>query len=130
MEIETNFSHITPPIFYGDNYQAWSVKMTVYLKALDLWEAIEEDYDVPPLPSNPTMAQLKTHKERKTRKSKAKACLFTVVSSIIFTRITNLESTKSIWDYLNKEYLGNERTKNMQALNLIREFEMLKMKET
>ena len=104
--------------------------MTVYLEALDLWEAIEEDYDVPPLPANPTMAQLKTHKERKTRKSKAKACLFTVVSSIIFTRITNLESTKSIWDYLNKEYLGNERTKNMQALNLIREFEMLKMKET
>ena len=42
----------------------------------------------------------------------------------------NLESAKSIWDYLKKEYQGNERTKNMQALNLIREFEMLKMKET
>ena len=47
METETNFSHITPPIFYGDNYQVWAVKMAVYLEALDLWEAIEEDYDVP-----------------------------------------------------------------------------------
>ncbi|RVX09275.1 hypothetical protein CK203_015401 [Vitis vinifera] len=75
--------------------------MTVHLEALDLWEAVEEDYDVPPLPTNPTMTQLKTHKERKTRKSKAKAYLFSAVSSTIFTRIMNLE-----------------------------EFEMLKMKET
>ena len=42
----------------------------------------------------------------------------------------NLELAKSIWDYLKKEYQGNEKTKNMHALNLIREFEMLKMKET
>lgn len=130
MEIETTFSHVAPPIFDGDNYQAWAVRMTVHLEALDLWEAIEEDYDVPPLPANPTMTQLKTHKERKTRKSKAKAYLFSAVSSTIFTRIMNLESAKDIWDYLKKEYQGNERTKNMQVLNLIREFEMLKMKET
>lgn len=130
METETTFSHVAPPIFDGDNYQAWAVRMTVHLEALDLWEAIEEDYDVPPLPANPTMAQLKSHKERKTRKSKAKAYLFSTVSSTIFTRIMNLESAKDIWDYLKKEYQGNERTKNMKVLNLIREFEMLKMKET
>ncbi|RVW21330.1 Retrovirus-related Pol polyprotein from transposon RE1 [Vitis vinifera] len=130
METETTFSHVAPPIFDGDNYQAWAVRMTVHLEALDLWEAIEEDYDVPPLPANPTMAQLKTHKEKKTRKSKAKAYLFSTVSSTIFTRIMNLELAKDIWDYLKKEYQGNERTKNMKVLNLIREFEMLKMKET
>ena len=75
------------------------------------------------------MAQLMTHKERKTRKSKAKAYLFFVVSSTIFTRIMNLETANNIWYYLKKEYQGNERTKNMQVLNLIREFEMHKMKE-
>jgi hypothetical protein len=42
----------------------------------------------------------------------------------------NLKSAKGIWDYLKEEYQDNERTKNMQALNLIREFEMQKMKET
>jgi len=42
------------------------------------------------------MAQIKTHKERKTKKSKAKAkaCLFVVVSTIIFTRIMSFKSTK------------------------------------
>ena len=129
METETTISHVAPPVFDGENYQVWAIRMIVHLEALDLWEAVEEDYDIAPLPANPTMAQLKTHKERKTKKSKAKAYLFSVVSSTIFTRIMNLESAKGIWDYLKKEYQGNERTKNMQVLNLIREFEMHKMKE-
>lgn len=54
METDTQsfFNHVDPPVFYGQNYQAWAVRMTVYLEALDLWEAIEEDYDVPPLLAN------------------------------------------------------------------------------
>ena len=63
MESDKIFS-MPPPSFDGNNYQAWAVKMIVYLEAFDLWEAIEEDYDILPLPANPTMAQLKTHKER------------------------------------------------------------------
>ncbi|KAG8496128.1 hypothetical protein CXB51_008996 [Gossypium anomalum] len=106
---------------------ALMVRMTVYLDAMNLWE---EDKDVPSLPANPMMNQLKTHKEKKTRKSKAKACLFSTVSSKMFTRIMNLGSAKKIWNYLKKEYQGNERTKNMQVLNLTREFEMMKMNET
>ena len=47
--------------------------MEMYLEALDIWEGIEEVYEVPALPINLTMAQIKAHKE--------KACL--VVSSTI-----------------------------------------------
>nr|KYP44288.1 Retrovirus-related Pol polyprotein from transposon TNT 1-94 [Cajanus cajan] len=104
--------------------------MTTHLEALDLWEPIEEDYAVHPLLENPTVAQLKNHKERKTRKAKAKACLFSSVSKIIFTRIMNLNSAKDIWNYLKSEYQGSEQTKGMKALNLAREFEMQSMKET
>ena len=75
------------------------------------------------------MTQIKIHKGKKARKAKDKACLFHAVSSTIFTRIMNLKSAKDIWDYIKKEYEGNERTKNMQIVNLILEFEMLKMKE-
>nr|GMD88070.1 Retrovirus-related Pol polyprotein from transposon RE1 [Ipomoea batatas] len=103
--------------------------MTVHLEASDLWQAIDEDYEVAPLPANPTMAQMKLHKEKTLRKSKAKACMFSAVSSSIFTKIMRLKTANDIWDYLKKEYQGNERTRNMQILNLIREFEMMKMKE-
>jgi uncharacterized membrane protein YbaN (DUF454 family) len=67
---------------------------------------MEEDYDVPVLPNNPTMTQIKTHKEMKT-KSKAKACLFATVSSTIFTRIISRKTAKSIWDYLKEEFTGD-----------------------
>jgi len=119
--MEVNTTHIIPPpVFDGEQYDLWAARMTTHLEALDLWEPIEEDYAVWPLPENPTVAQLKNHKESKTRKVKAKACLFSLVSKIIFTKIMNLNSAKDIWDYLKSEYQGSERTKGMKALNLAR----------
>ena len=85
---------------------------------------MEEDYDVHVLPNNPTMTQIKTHKEIEMKKLKAKACLFVAVSTTIFTRIMSHKTTKSIWDYLKEEYAGDERIRGMQVLNLIRDFEL------
>nr|XP_009611084.1 uncharacterized protein LOC104104649 [Nicotiana tomentosiformis] len=129
METETSFSQLAPPVFDGENFQLWAVRMETYLEALDLWEAVEEDYDVLPLPNNPTVAQIKSHKEKKTRKSKAKITLFAGVSAIIFTRVMALKSTFEIWDYLKEEYTRDERIRGMKVLNLIRKFELQKIKE-
>lgn len=87
------------------------------LEALDLWETVEEDYEVFELSTNPTMAKVKNHKDRKTWKEKDKAYLFSAVSTIIFARIMNLKSTKEIWDYLKSEHQDNERIKGIRALN-------------
>ena len=57
-------------------------------------------------------------------------CLFVGVSQTIFTRIMALKSAKAIWDYLEKEYVGDERRRSMQVLNLMREFELQRMKES
>ncbi|XP_022930146.1 uncharacterized protein LOC111436659 [Cucurbita moschata] len=89
---ESNFSVVAQPFFDGDNYQMWVVCMEIYLEALDLWEEIEEDYEVPPLLENPSIAQIK--------------------------------------DYLKDEYEGDERIRGMKVLNLIRDFELQKMKES
>lgn len=98
------------------------------MEALDLWEAVEEDYEIQALTNNPTIAQIKMH-EKKTKISKAKASLFAAVSSTIFTRIMSLKSAKEICDYFKAEYRGDERIRGMQVLNLIRDFELLMMKE-
>ncbi|KAL5854004.1 hypothetical protein ACOSQ4_003806 [Xanthoceras sorbifolium] len=42
----------------------------------------------------------------------------------------SLKSAKEIWDYLKNEYEGDERIKGMQVLNLIREFELQRMKDS
>ncbi|XP_049356429.1 uncharacterized protein LOC125821049 [Solanum verrucosum] len=130
MDSENNFSRMAPPIFDGENYQLWAVRMETYLEALDLWEAVEEDYEVNPLPTNPTVAQIKSHKENKTIKSKAKTTLFAAVSTTVFTKIMTLTSPKDIWNYLKKEYAGDERIRGMKVLNLMKEFKLQRMKES
>jgi len=56
MKTEVSFSQIAPTLFDGSNYELWLVRMDAYLKALDMWEAMEEDYEIHVLPNNPTMA--------------------------------------------------------------------------
>ena len=41
-----------------------------------------------------------------------------------------INSPKEIWDYLTEENEGDEYVCGMQALNLLREFEVQKMKES
>lgn len=55
---------------------------------------MEDDYEVFILLNNTTMAQIKSHKKRKTRKSQAKACHFATVSTTILTRIMSLRTKK------------------------------------
>ena len=107
MDGDTSF--LLVPVVNGDNYQAWTIRMTAHLEALDLWEIVEEDYEVPPLGDNPSINQMKIHRERKTKKAKAKACLFSAVSSSILTIIMQIESAATIWEHLKNEYQGNEK---------------------
>ncbi|XP_022883226.1 uncharacterized protein LOC111399980 [Olea europaea var. sylvestris] len=103
--------------------------MKAYLKAYDLWEIAETGMEPPPLRVNPTIAQLKQHSEEAAKKFKALSCIQSVVSDAIFTRIITCEMAKKAWDRLQEEFRGNARTRQMQVLNLRREYESLKMKE-
>ena len=49
MDAESSFSAIAPLAFDSDNYKIWAIRMETYLEALDLWEAVEEDYELTPL---------------------------------------------------------------------------------
>ena len=100
MEGEASFSHITLPVIDGENYDLWEVKMQSYMESLDMWDAVEEDYEVYSRPENPTMAQIKNHKERKMKKAKARSCLFVGVSQMIFTRIMTLKTPKTFHIYV------------------------------
>ena len=66
--------------------------MTVHLQALDVWEVVEENYEVLPLGANPTVAKMKLHIERKSREAKAKTCLFAIVSPSILIKIMKIDS--------------------------------------
>lgn len=72
---------------------------------------------------------MKLYKEKKTRKSKPKACLFTAISLAIFFQNHGIRIYQSNIGLSKNEYRGDERIKNKKVLSLVREFEMQRMKE-
>ncbi|XP_047268081.1 uncharacterized protein LOC124898481 [Capsicum annuum] len=97
---KTPFTALAPPVFKGEGYHVMSARMEKHMEANDLWEAVEEDYEVTPLPENPTMA------------------------------IMTLKLAFEVWNFLKKEYEGDKRIKGIRTLNLIREFELQKMQDS
>ena len=90
----------------------------VYLEDLDNWEAIEECYEVLQLPENKIIAQLKNNKYNKIG-------FFNIFHSYDVPIFSNGHLGLS-----KVKYEGDDHKKGMQVLNLIREFELKKMKES
>ena len=114
----SHFSAPASPVFTGENYGMWSIKMKAYLQAFDLWEVVEADKDPSPLRANPTVAQIKQHSEETAKKFKALSALHAGVSDVIFIRIMACTTTKEVWDKLKEEFQGSVRTRQIQVLNL------------
>ncbi|XP_017621494.1 uncharacterized protein LOC108465629 [Gossypium arboreum] len=125
----SGFSPAAPPIFNGEGYHIWVVKMKTYLQALDLWEVVNLDVELVPLRVNPTVAQIRQHADERTKRHKAMSCIQNCVLDVIFTRIMACETPKQAWNKLKEEFQGIERTRQQQLLNLRRDFENLKMEE-
>ncbi|XP_040940040.1 uncharacterized protein [Gossypium hirsutum] len=125
-----SFSLPPLPIFAGENYNIWAVKMRTYLQARDLWNMVQNDTEPPPLRANPTIAQIRQYNEDCSKKYKAMSCLQSGVLDVIFTRIMACDSPKQAWDKLKEEFQGSEKTRQQQLINLRRDFENLRMKES
>ncbi|WJZ92889.1 hypothetical protein VitviT2T_011862 [Vitis vinifera] len=128
MTPSSNISSVIP-VFNGEHYHIWAVKMRFYLRSQGLWNVVMSEADPPPLGANPTVAQMKAYEEEKLKKDKAITCLHSGLADHIFTKIMNLETPKQVWDKLQGEFEGSERVKNVRLLTLKREFELMKMKD-
>ena len=125
----SNYSPLPPPVFNGENYPIWIVKMKTYLKAHDLWEVVEIGREPPQLRANPTIAQMAQHSEECAKRYKAMSCIQSAITDTIFTKIMACETAKEAWDKLKEEFQGSDKTRQMQVINLRMEFEVLKMEE-
>jgi hypothetical protein len=75
------------PVFNGEHHHIWAVKMRFYLRSQGLWKVVVSDSNPPPLTTNPTIAQMKAHKEEKLKKDKVITCLHSGLAYHIFTKI-------------------------------------------
>ncbi|KAL0317184.1 UNVERIFIED_CONTAM: putative mitochondrial protein [Sesamum angustifolium] len=102
---------ISVPIFSGQNYDYWAIKMKTYFQSQKLWEIVEEGVTLP--------------EDSSTSSSAEKA-----VADHIFPRISVATSAKEAWSILQKEYQGNAKVRIIKLQTLRRDFENMKMKDS
>ncbi|XP_031253457.1 uncharacterized protein LOC116111403 [Pistacia vera] len=121
---------MSPPVFNGEHYHIWVVKMKVFLWGQGLWQYVEQNMQPPPLGPNPTLNQTRMHEEEAAKAPRALSHIHAAVTDLVFTRIMTYETPNEAWDKLREEYMGSNTTRNMQVLNFRREFEMQRMQES
>ncbi|RVW79667.1 hypothetical protein CK203_042394 [Vitis vinifera] len=82
------------PVFSGEHYHIWAVKMRFYLRSQGLWNVVMSEANPPPLGANPTVAQMKAYEEEKLKKDKVITYLHSGLVDHIFTKIMDLETPK------------------------------------
>lgn len=120
-------THISLPIFAGENYEFWCKKMKTLLASLDLWEIVDEGYDDEE--GDLTVAQLKELKKLRRNDAMALSKIQQAVADSIFPRIMRAEKSKEAWEILQKEFGGDEKVRVIKLQTLRRDFENLKMNE-
>ena len=93
MNSKISFTAIAPLVFDGINYQVWVVRMKAYLYANNLWEAVEQVYEVSIMSDYSTIAEIKNHIERRQRTLIEKSNF--ICSSLILNFLQNNDSENS-----------------------------------
>ncbi|RVX16361.1 hypothetical protein CK203_014409 [Vitis vinifera] len=104
----SNTSALSTPVFNGENYQVWAVKMKAYLRGLGLWQWVETERQIQPLGNNPTLIKSGLMKKKKLKLQELYLTSMLLVSEPIFTRIMACETPKEAWEKLKEMYLGSE----------------------
>ena len=105
------------PIFTGENYEFWSIRMKTIFKSYGLWEFVEKGIESSD--SKGADFDLKTKEkegssdttsltEKLMKDAKALGLIQGAVSDEIFPRISHEETSKGAWDILMQEFHGDK----------------------
>ncbi|KAM2091058.1 hypothetical protein ACFX1T_029593 [Malus domestica] len=126
------------PVFNGENYEFWRIRMTTILKSYGLWELVENGFE-PPDPKSEKAVVDETKKETTDgvsfseilmKDARALGMIQGAVSDQIFPRIVNEETSKGAWDVLKGEFRGDKQVRNVKLQGLRRDFEYTRMKDS
>jgi len=73
MDSETPYKALPLPVFDGENYHIWAARMEAHLEENDLWEAVEEDYEVLPFVRQSNNGSDKKSQGKESKKVKRKS---------------------------------------------------------
>ncbi|XP_034225502.1 uncharacterized protein LOC117635264 [Prunus dulcis] len=131
-------AELRTPVFNGENYDFWSIRMKTIVKSHGLWDLVENDFDA----SDPKKGKEKeegskvaeveksTMAEILMKDARALGLIQSAVSDQIFPRIVNEETSKGAWDILKQEFRGDKQVRSVKLQGLRREFEYTRMKDS
>ncbi|XP_074363933.1 uncharacterized protein LOC141704625 [Apium graveolens] len=108
-----NIQQPTMPIFNGENYDYWSLKMKTLFQSQDLWDLVKSGYDES---TNLTNAQKEALKETKKKDAKALFFIQQAISESLFPRIMRVAMTKEAWEVLQEEFQGNSKSHEQRLM--------------
>ncbi|XP_042944495.1 uncharacterized protein LOC122278367, partial [Carya illinoinensis] len=126
-----------PPLFCGDNYSFWKVRMRIFLQAQgrEIWKCIVNGPYIP----TKVVGGVKVKKEEEefdreddrlyTLNLTAMNLLYNALNGNEFNRIMNCATAKEIWDNLEVTYEGTSQVKESKIYILTHEYEMFKMND-
>ena len=115
-----------PPLFTGENYAYWSVRMRCHLMSLGwkVWAATEKVHNIGNLYPIDTL-EVGEYEGN----SKALNAILSGLTNIVFTKVMQCTSAKQAWDKLKVIYEGEYKVKESKLQTYKGQFESLKMRE-
>jgi len=131
-----------PPLFDGDNFPYWKVRMVAFIQVIlgdEAWESIKNGYSHPtkPFAKGSTIKVKKNlseftkeEKQESLSNNKGKNCIFMSVNEQEFKRISLCNTSKEAWDTLVSAHKGDERVKAENTQMLVQQYNTLMMDES
>nr|KYP31523.1 hypothetical protein KK1_048098 [Cajanus cajan] len=99
-----------PPVFNGENYVYWKIRMRIFIEAIDITVEWSDD-----------------KKKRAQYDYRAKNIITSALSIDEFFIISQCKSAKEMWNTLQVTHEGTNDVKRSRKHTLIREYELLRM---
>src|SRR5436190_7986812 len=114
------FGDGNPPVFDGNDFQFWKVRMACFLEAMgtDVWRVTVEGYNPPVGPHAPTVEEEPLVKAN----AKAKNLLYGAMTKEVFNRICSCTTSHDIWTALELIHEGSKSVRNDRYDGLIKKF--------
>lgn len=128
---ETSFFYmqVAVPVFTGEKYEHWFVKMKTLFLSQGLWDIVQDGPQALDLEKSPETTTVKISPEARMRDAQALFLIHQGVTETIFPRILCATTAKEAWETLKEQFRGSSRAIREKLQVFWTEFHCLQMKE-
>ncbi|KAI5336241.1 hypothetical protein L3X38_015508 [Prunus dulcis] len=122
-------SDLRAPIFNGENYEFWKIRMRTIFKCHGIWNLVEKGLQAPDSKVDEEGSSDSKMVSLLMKDAKALGIIQGAVSDDIFPRISNEETSKGAWDILHQEFHSDKQVRSIMLQGLRRDFEYTRMRD-